>query len=247
MAEPVITLSVVIGAYNEAERLPKVLLALGEYLKNLELAHEIIVVDDGSVDNTFQIVKNLSRDYTEIKIVRHFPNRGRGFSVREGVLQAQGQFILETDADGSVRNEAIKRFLEYFYSNPETDIIFGSRNLPESVVAVRQPILRFLLGYGFLCLAKVFLWSFEIDDFTLGFKMFRREAVQDIFLHQFDDKYVAEAEILFAAKKRGWRLKELPVTWDNDANSRVRPFRDSWRSLKGLAAVVLNGIKGRYT
>lgn len=242
-----IELSIVIAAYNEAERLPKTLLALGEYLKNLKLAREIIVVDDGSADNTFQIVKNLSRDYPEIKIVRHSPNRGRGFSIREGILQAQGQFILETDADGSVRAEAIKRFLEYFYSHPETDVIFGSRNLPESVMAVGQPVLRFLLGYGFLCLAKILLLSFEINDFTLGFKMFRLGAAQDIFSRQFDDKYVAEAEILFAAKKRGWRLKELPVTWDNDVNSRVRPFRDSWRSLKGLVAVVLRGIQGRYT
>lgn len=203
-------------------------------------------MNDGSGDRTAAVVQALARRRGELRLLSHYPNRGRGFSIREGVFAAGGDYVLETDADGSTGEEAIGRFLAYFTEHPETEVLIGSREQPESKILASQPFLRVFLGKGFIYLAKLLFWSFDIRDFTLGFKMFRSRAARDIFARQYDDRFVAEAEIVFVARARGWKVKELPVSWDDSRESRVQPIRESFRSFWGLLRILGRAAQGRY-
>ena len=239
-------LSVVIPAFNEENRLPPTLLSLLSYFPSINRSYEIIVVDDGSHDQTKAIVDRMQAEHPELRILSHQPNHGRGVSVRKGVLAARGAFILETDADGSVSNEAIGRFLGALEADPDLHCVFGSREMAGARVARHQPPIRVILGKGFILLARVLFLMWDVTDFTLGFKMFRREAALDIFAKQFDPHYLAEAELVFVAGRRGWKRRELPVIWTDNRDSRVRPFKESFRSLKGMAAILIRWLRGRY-
>lgn len=239
-------LSVVIAAYNEEARLPKTLQRMVSFLERNGISYEFILVNDGSKDRTLDFLKREAAQNPHIKYLSHFPNHGRGASIREGVLAASGDLILETDADGSVDDSAILKLLAFYETHPEVDAVFGSREFPESKIPVRQPFLREFLGYGFLYLAKIMLASPFTTDFTLGFKSFRNKAAKDIFARQFDNHYVAEAEIVFISKRRGWRVMELPVIWSDNRDSRVRPFRDSFRSFRGMLQILWRAFKGKY-
>lgn len=239
-------ISIVIPAYNEEERLPRTLAKLFVYLGTLGRPYEIVISDDGSRDNTALVVKKIQETHPELRLISDGINRGRGNAVKRGIQEANGKVILETDSDGSVAEEAIGRFLSAFDHDPELDVVFGSREMKGANIVVWQPFLRVFLGYGFLYLARVLFLMPHVTDFTLGFKMFRREAARDIFKHQYDPFYVAEAEKVYVAHIRGHRYIELPVTWTDDADSRVRPFRDSFRSLSGLAKILGRRIAGKY-
>lgn len=238
--------SLVIAAYHEETRLPATLDRLLRFLGSSGLRYEIVLVNDGSRDRTLTLMQEYAARFPVIRVLTHTPNQGRGFAIRKGVLAAQGDIILETDADGSVADEAITRFLNYFTAHPEVDAVFGSRELPTSYIARKQPFLRVFLGYGFIYLARVLFWSWHTTDFTLGFKMFRKKTAHDVFTHQFSNHYVAEAEIVFVTKYRGWRAHELPVTWSDNRDSRVHPFRDSFRSLAGMIQILINAFREKY-
>lgn len=239
-------LSVVIPAYNEEQRLPKTLRRTLPFLKQTGTSFELVVVDDGSRDKTVDVVRSLQKEYPEIRVLSDGKNRGRGAAVKFGIIEACGDLILETDSDGSVGDEAIVRFVQKFDSDPSLNAIFGSRMLPESKIVLWQPFLRTALGYGFLYLARALFWMWRTTDFTLGFKMYRRDAARDIFAHQYDPFYVAEAEKVFVAKVRGHTFIELPVTWTDDPDSRVRPLRDTIRSLSGMLQILVRYFAGRY-
>ncbi|MCM2304022.1 MAG: glycosyltransferase [Elusimicrobia bacterium] len=231
-------LSIVIPAYNEESRLPLTLERVRAALGASD--REIIVVDDGSRDGTAEEAARAGAS-----VVRLARNGGRGAAVRAGIEAARGGLVLEMDADGSVDAEAITRFADHFDRHPGVDVLIGSRNALGSVVVVPQPFLRVFLGGCFLFAAKAF-FGWDISDYTLGFKMFRREAAADIMRHQHDAGYLAEAEIVVAARGRGWRLQELPVRWAEYGASKVRPWREAWRSLRGLAVIVARFLRGGY-
>ena len=239
-------LSIVIPAYNEETRLPRTLAKLFTYLTSLGRPYEIIIVDDGSRDNTVHVMKEMQMVHPELRLLSDGVNRGRGNAVKKGMAEALGTVVLETDSDGSVNEEAIGRFLRAFDADPELDAVFGSREMKGAKIMVWQPFLRVFLGYGFLYLSRVLFLMPHVTDFTLGFKMFRSEAAKDIFAHQFDPFYVAEAEKVYVAHIRGHKYIELPVEWTDDPDSRVRPFRDTFRSLKGLMMILLRRIAGKY-
>lgn len=239
-------LSIVIPAYNEEKRLPRTLARTIPFLREKGLAFELVIVDDGSKDATAEVVRELSKTYPEIRLISDGVNRGRGAAVKKGIAEARGDLILETDSDGSVADEAISRFVAKFDAHPELDAIFGSRELPESRIVLWQPFLRVFLGYGFLYLTRCLFGMWSTTDFTLGFKMYRAPAARDIFAHQYDPFYVAEAEKVFVANVRGHTAIELPVTWTDDPDSRVRPLRDTIRSLHGLANILTRFVRGRY-
>jgi dolichyl-phosphate beta-glucosyltransferase len=242
-----VRVSVVIPAFNEERRLPRTLNLIERVLnQHFPDSYEIIVVDDGSRDHTCALVEEYAKRSPNLRLIRLPSNQGRGVAVRVGALAACGQFILETDSDGSVDEEAIPRFVGFFEDNPGIDVLIGSRNVQGARILTAQPILRVLLGHGFLFLAKI-CFGGDIRDYTLGFKMFVSSAARDIFQHQFDSGYFAEAELVFIARRRGWRLKELPVLWTDYKDSRVRPFRDSWRSFKGLMIALTRDLQGKYT
>lgn len=244
MKEPY--LSVVIPAYNEERRLPPTLHRLFAYLPSIGRPFEIIISDDGSSDGTADMVRGLQREHPELVLLSDGKNRGRTLAMRRGFEVARGELILETDSDGSVAEEAIGRCVTAFEADQSLDCVFGSRELPESRILVWQPPLRVFLGYGFLYLTRLVLWMWNITDFALGFKMFRRAAARDIFAHQYERHLVAEAEIIFVAKIRGHLFTEVPVTWTDDADSRIRPFREIFRSLSGLVRIRIRSFRRAY-
>jgi dolichyl-phosphate beta-glucosyltransferase len=239
-------LSIVIPAYNEERRLPRTLNRTTAYLeRNLHEPFEIVVVDDGSRDRTCALVEAFAVRHPQVRLLRQPANKGRGAAVREGIKACRGEFILETDADGSVEDEAITRFCAFLRSHPSVDALIGSRNVAGAEILTPQPVLRVALGYGFLWLAKA-LFGWYIQDYTLGFKMFRREAALDIFSRQFDDSFLAEGELVHVALRRGWRVYELPTLWTDFRESRVNPLRDSARSFAGLLGVLRRERAGLY-
>lgn len=239
-------LSIVIPAYNEEKRLPRTLERMLPALRNIGFTFEIIVVDDGSKDTTVEVVRTFAKSNPEVCVISDGINRGRGAAVKIGVFEARGGLVLETDSDGSVADEAIARFVARFDTDPGVDAIFGSREMHGAIVAAHQPLSRRLLGYGFIYLTKMLFWMWSTTDFTLGFKMFRRNAAFDIFKYQYDTFFLAEAELVFIARVRGHHAIELPVTWVNDEDSRVKPLRDVPRALTGLFAVLVRYARGRY-
>lgn len=240
-------LSIVIPAYNEERRLPKTLERLFSYLGSLNTAYEIIVVDDGSRDGTVAFVTKQMQLHPELRLISDGVNRGRGAAVKRGISEARGELILESDSDGSVADEAIGRFIQAFKDDPELDAAFGSRELPDSKIVVWQPLSRVILGYGFLFLARGLFMMWHVTDFTLGFRMFRRAAAHRVYAHQYDHYYVAEAEKVFATRQLGFKSIELPVVWTDDPDSRIKPFRDTLRSLWGLWCVLWRFVFGRYS
>jgi len=240
-------LSIVIPAYNEEKRLPKTLERMLPYLRALGYGFEMVIVNDGSKDRTVAVMREVSTKYAEIRVLSDGVNRGRGAAVKKGIFEARGDIVLETDSDGSVADEAIERFVARFDAEPALDAIFGSRMMVGSRIVLWQPLFRTMLGYGFLFLARAMFWMWRTSDFTLGFKMYRRDAARDIFSHQYDPFYVAEAEKVFVAKVRGHTTVEMPVTWTDDPDSRVRPLRDTIRSLTGMAKILGRYFAGKYS
>lgn len=240
-------LTIVIPAFNEENRLPKTLQKLLTYLPaHLTGTFEILVVDDGSTDRTRDIVRATAETHPQLRLLTMERNSGRGAAVQRGVENASGKIILEMDSDGSVDAEAVPRFVTYMNEHRDIDMLIGSRNIEGSKILVPQPLVRTLLGYVFFTLAWImFGWDFR--DRVNGFKMFRTQAARDIFKQQRETGFHAEAEVVVIAENRGWRYELLPVLWTDDPDSRIRPVKESWRSLKGLFAMLWRVRTGVYS
>lgn len=240
-------LSIIIPVYNEEKRLPLTLERIFEYLNaHYKGVYEIIIADDGSTDRTAKIVQEFQRIHPQLRLLQFPVNRGRGAAVRDAVFEAKGQFILETDGDGSTNEHAIVYFLDYFNKHPSVDVLIGSRTIEGARILTPQPFLRVALGNCFLFIAHI-LFGWKMVDRVNGFKMFRRATAMDVFGNQYENSFLAEGEIVFVAEKRGWEIKELPILWTDYQGSRVHPFRESWRSFIGVFKILWRHRKGLYT
>ena len=234
---PAPDLSVVIPAYNEAERLPPTLSKIRSYLEGRGGSFEILVVDDGSRDDTARGAEALGAE-----VVRNDRNRGKGFSVRRGMLLARGARRLMTDADLSTPIEDLPRLLEAM--DQGYGVVIASRALPGSNIEVRQPWYRENMG-------RVFNWCVRLlavpglQDTQCGFKLFRADAARDAFEGARLDGFSFDVEALFLARRHGHRIAEVPVTWRNDAASRVGTLSGSVAFLD-LLRIRSNGWRGRY-
>lgn len=221
-------LSVIIPLYNEQKRLNK-LIKLYKYLKKQNFTYEVILVNDGSKDNTLKRTDNLSKDF-KFNLITYKENRGKGFAIRTGMLAAQGQNLLFTDIDLSTPIEEFNKFLPLL---KKQRIIIGSRKTKGSVLQKRQGIMRESLGKGFTLLSQVIL-GLQISDFTCGFKCFSKKAAKEIFSKQRIERWGFDSEILFLAKKLGYEITEIPVRWSNDPGTKVKFPGDIFRSLVDL-------------
>lgn len=239
-------LSIIIPAYNEEHRLPPTLARVLDFLHvHYQGTFEIIVVDDGSEDETEKSVHAFTIQYPYVYFVSLERNQGRGVAVHRGVDMAKGDLILEMDADGSVDIEAAQRFVAYMDTHADISMLIGSRNIEGARIAKHQPLLRVILGNIFLALAwLMFGWDFR--DRVNGFKMFRAGAARDIFTHQHETGFLAEAELVVIAEHRGWKYELLPVVWTDNRDSRIRPLRESWRSFWGMFAILKRARQGVY-
>lgn len=245
-------LSIVIPAYNEARRLPVTLNTILDYLATQAFEAEIIVVDDGSTDGTADRVNELSRAYPHLRLVRN-DHRGKGYTVRTGILLAQGRYVLFTDADLAVPMSEWPKLAAPLMNG--YDVTIGSR---EGLGARRigEPRYRHFMGRVFNGIVRLVALD-SIQDTQCGFKAFRRDVAQHIFsnvhLYGADAKVVTGAavtafdvEVLFLARKFGYQIKEVPVTWQYGEETKVDPARDSWRNFMDVLRVRWNDARGRY-
>jgi dolichyl-phosphate beta-glucosyltransferase len=238
-----IFLSVIIPAYNEEKRLPKTLKDIYEYLKGQNYSFEILVVSDGSTDRTCELVEEMKKEIENLEIICETINRGKGYAVRSGMLKAKGEYRLFTDADNSTPIKEIEKMWAEFERG--ADVVIGSREIKGAILDPPQPLYRRFLGEGFKLLRKIIVGLWEIQDTQCGFKCFRAEVVEKIFPKCKIDRFAFDPEILILAKKAGYKIKEIPVYWRNDPDSKVK-LKSIFNMAKDLLRIRINLILGKY-
>lgn len=247
MTNDKIMFSVVIPTYNEATKEKEMrdhMKNIEDYFEKLGQSYEIIVVLDGPNDGkTPDLVKSIAKKMTTMKVIDRKENKGKGFSVREGFMEAIGEIILFTDMDGATPIHMLDRFIPKFQDG--ADIVIGSRDLHESNVAVHQPRWKELLGDGgnYMIQAIGGLWG--IKDTQCGFKAFTKESVQDIIPRTTVDRWGLDFELLIIGKKLDYKIKEVPVEWFDMGESLVG-LSGYISTFKDLFTVRWNLIKGTY-
>jgi glycosyltransferase involved in cell wall biosynthesis len=235
--------SIVIPAYNEAARLGATLDKVLAYVHKQAWDAELIVVNDGSRDNTAEIIKGFAAKDPAVRLVENPGNRGKGFSVRNGMLHARGRIVLFSDADlSSPIEEAPKLFRAI---EEGADIAIGSRWLRAETQTQRQPLHRQLFGRVFNLLLR-FTLGLKFKDTQCGFKAFRQAAVQTIFPQQKIERWGFDPEILFLARKFGFTVKEIPVAWGHSGGARINPVVDGSRMFFEMLRIRWNDITGKY-
>jgi glycosyltransferase involved in cell wall biosynthesis len=238
-------LSIVIPAYNEAERVGPSLATIAAHVAHRGAAVEVLLVDDGSTDGTEAAARAAAAKLgLRFSVLRCTPNRGKGFAVRAGMRAARGRAVLFTDTDLSVPISHLERF-EARLARGDADVVIGSRHAAGAQIVRHQPAARERLGTVFRDLARLLVVP-DISDFTCGFKIFRRDAAQAVSVLQRLSGWGFDVEILLIARRLGLRVAEEPVEWTNDARTRVRLGRDVLRSALDLARIRWNDLRGRY-
>ena len=239
----VITHSIVIPAYNEAKRLEATLDRVLGYVAEQRWDAEVLVVNDGSRDATREIVLQRAANNPMLRLVENPGNRGKGYSVRNGVLHAQGEFILFTDADLASPIDEGEKLLAALAAG--ADIAIGSRWLDKSLQTRPQPLYRRALGRIFnLALRLVLGMSYK--DTQCGFKAFTRRAAAAVFPLQIIERWGFDPEILFLARRQGLRVDEVPVKWAHQENTKISPIRDGLRMFTELLTIRWYAVTGRY-
>lgn len=239
-------LSIVIPAFNEELRLPRALERIREYFANRpggldEI--EVLVVDDGSTDATARIAHEWAESLPEWRVVSNGQNRGKGYSVRHGMLEARGRIALFTDADLSSPIEECEKLLAAIAAG--NDYAIGSRAIDRSLIAIRQARHRELAGILFNKFVRLFT-GLPFHDTQCGFKAFLREPSRVVFQQQHIEGFGFDPEILFLAKRHGLRGVEVPVRWAHDPATKVHVLRDSIRMFGDLIVIRWNALVGRY-
>jgi dolichyl-phosphate beta-glucosyltransferase len=222
-----VNLSIVIPAFNEGERLARTLEAITSWTKAFGMASEVIVVDDGSTDDTVSIAQRFGND---VRILSYSPNRGKGHAVRHGVLHSTGETILFTDADMSTPIDEWHKLARALETH---DIAIGSRALNASQIEARQPWYREAMGKTFNRIVRLFAVR-GISDTQCGFKLFRGSVAREIFMDLKTWRFAFDVEVLFLAQRRGYRIAEVPVVWRNDERTSVHAVLDSSRMLRDV-------------
>ena len=238
------TYSIVIPAFNESGRVPATLESVISCIRANAWNAEVIVVNDGSTDNTAEIVQNIARQAPELRMLENPGNRGKGFAVRNGILHALGDIVMFTDSDLSAPiNEAERLFAAIAGG---ADIAIGSRWLESGRQTHRQPLYRQVFGRCFNAVCRMVM-QLPFADTQCGFKAFTRAAAQTVFQLQTIERWGFDPEILFIALKRGFKVQEVPVSWAHDARTRMSYLRDGLQMLKELAIVRWNALTGHYS
>lgn len=240
---PAPDLSIVVPAYNEAQRLPRTLSVIYAHLEQAPYSAEVIVVDDGSTDGTAECVRGVAARYPRLRLLQNHGNRGKGYSVRHGVLQSRGRHVLFTDADLSTPIEEADRLLTHLEQG--WDIVVGSRDLDPRLLEGPQPWLRRQAGQAFHLVVRL-LMGLPVHDTQCGFKLFRRQAALRLFRLQQVERFGFDVEILWLAQRLGLRCLETGVVWVNDARSHVSMLRDGPAMLWELLRIRWRGWRNTY-
>ena len=236
--------SIVIPAYNEGRRLAPTLQQVLAYVQQQGWDAEVIVVNDGSTDNTAEIVRSFAANHPEVVLLENPGNRGKGYSVRHGMLKARGEVIVFSDADLSSPIEEMPKLLQAIAEG--ADIAIGSRWLRAELQTTRQSLHRQLFGRIFNGLNRIIL-GLQFKDTQCGFKAFTRRAAQTILPLQQIERWGFDPEILFLARKFGFRVVEVPVRWGHVGGTRINPLLDGSRMFQEILRIRWNSISGKYS
>jgi dolichyl-phosphate beta-glucosyltransferase len=221
-------LSLIVPAYNEADRLPDTIRRTQKHSRSWNFPFEVIVVVEPSEDRTLALAENAVKSWISLRVLTHHEKRGKGFAVRSGMLRARGDLIFFTDADLSTPLEDLDAALALFALDRSIDLIVGNRMHPDSRILQRQNVSREWMGKVFNRIVQT-LTGLRIRDTQCGFKGFRNRAAKEIFGRQRIDGFSFDVEVLLLARAMGFAIAELPVHWTNSEASRVHPVRDSTR------------------
>lgn len=234
-------LSILIPAYNEEKRIGKTLEKISSYLKKSGHKNfEMIVIDDGSKDNTTKVARSYSKKFKNLRVIQILENKGKGHAIKTGMLNAEYDTVLFTDSDLSTPIEELGKFMKEI---KHYDIVIASRWMKGSNVPVPQGTLRKIFSRGFNLLVRVLL-GLNFKDTQCGFKMFKN--CKKLFEKQRLYGFGFDIEILFLAKKARKSIKELPVTWINDRASKVKPIRDVLYMFLDILTVRWNWMVRKY-
>ncbi|MBS1789825.1 MAG: glycosyltransferase family 2 protein [Acidobacteria bacterium] len=238
-------LSIVIPAYNEENRIGRTLEGTFEYLNAQSYDYEVLVVNDGSRDRTAEKVREfINQSSGRLRLIENPGNRGKGYAVRNGMLQARGDIALFYDADLATPTTEIIKVISPIAEN-QYDVVFGSRALNRDLIGQHQSFLRELRGRGGNLFLRATL-GLDFRDTQCGFKAFRHEAAQSIFQLQRIDGFGFDPEILFIGQKQGWRLLEMPVRWNHVEGSVVTLFGTTVKVLMEVSTIRWNDLAGKY-
>jgi dolichyl-phosphate beta-glucosyltransferase len=232
-AEAEIELTVVVPTYNEESRIPGTLAEMLRFIAAKPYRCEILICDDGSLDGTVELARSMLGEGPH-RVLTNPVNRGKGSAVRRGMLEGRGRFLLFSDADLSTPIEETDRFLDLLRNGH--DVVIGSRALAGARLEVRQEFYREWMGKVFNRIARLLTFH-GISDSQCGFKAFRREAARDLFSRQRIDGFSFDAEILFLAQRRSYRIKELAVTWRHSPATRVSLCADPFKMFLDLVRI----------
>ena len=244
-------LSVIIPAYNEEPNFKKGTIdQVPDYLAKQEYSYEVLIVDDGSEDNTAKLALEFAKRHKNIRVIKN-PHQGKAETVKTGVQEAKGELILFTDFDQATPISEVEKLLPYF---PEFDIVIGSRQLP-GAKREKEPIYRHLMGLGFNLVVQAIAVK-GIWDTQAGFKCFKSKVAKQLFaklkVYGVGKKVKGalvtafDVELLFLARKNGYKIEEVPIVWHHVATSRVSPIKDSLRMFRDVVRVRLNDLQGVY-
>lgn len=238
------SLSVVIPAYNEATRLPATLETVTGYLAGcgMEFA-EILVVDDGSTDGTAEQAEAFASGHLNVRVLRNPGNRGKGYAVRHGMLEARGEWRLFTDADLSSPMEELEALWKAVHAT-HADVAIGSRALNRSLIFAHQPAYREMAGKFFNFVMRMAV-GLPFQDTQCGFKLFSRDAAETAFARQRLERFGFDVEVLLIARIHGFRVEEVPVKWGHVEGTKVSAWNGA-QSFLDLAAIRLNQLSGKY-
>jgi dolichyl-phosphate beta-glucosyltransferase len=235
--------SIVIPAFNESARIPATLKEVVSCVRENGWSAEVIVVNDGSTDSTAEVVLAFARTAPEVRLVENPGNRGKGYSVRSGMLQALGEVVMFTDADLSAPMDEAERLFAAIAAG--ADIAIGSRWLEKGRQTHRQPLYRQFFGRCFNAVTRGVM-GLHFADTQCGFKAFTRAAAQTVFQLQTIERWGFDPEILFIALKCGYRVVEVPVSWAHDERTRMSYLKDGIKMLEEIAIIRWNAFRGRY-
>jgi len=241
MAHP--QLSIVIPAYNESARIEDALQRVMSCVAEQGWDAEVLVVDDGSRDNTAAIVQRWMSNNPRLHLVQNPGNKGKGYSVRNGLLQAAGEIVMFTDADLSAPMEEAELLIAAI--NEGADVAIGSRWMDRTRQTIHQPLYRQFFGRCFNWITRTVM-GLPFKDTQCGFKAFKRSAAQVIFRLQTIERWGFDPEILFIARKLRYVIREVPVTWGHDERTRMSYLKDGMKMLQDMSRIRTNSIAGRY-
>ncbi len=238
------TYSIIIPAYNEGGRVGATLERVLAYLDEQGWNAEVIAVDDGSRDDTAEIIRWYAQKNPRLRLLQNPVNRGKGYSIRNGMLHAQGEIMLFSDADLSSPIEEAGKLWAAIIAG--ADIAIGSRWLRSDLQRQRQSLFRQLLGRIFNLSLRTIL-GLNFRDTQCGFKAFTRRAAQTIFPLQTIERWGFDAELLYLARKCGFKVTEVPVVWTHSEGTRINPLRDGVQMFVETLKICWNGISGKYS